>query len=167
MRALLGLQDEPPGTASIAPAPPAPAPPVHPRPARWPARALVLAAAAALAASVALWVGRDPGAALDVAETPVADDGRSGDAIRTERAARAALQAAASRPMPPPPAPPPVATLRLSVSPWAEVWVDGVRRGVTPPLKTLTLAPTVVLQVDARAGRTTEVEHRFTAGGAR
>lgn len=180
MRALLGLEDEPPGTASIAPVPPAPVPPGHRQPARRGARGLVLAAAAAFAVSVVVWVGRDPGPAPEVAEPVVADDGRSGDAIRTERAARAAPQAAAAQRMPPPPAAPPVATLRLSVSPWAEVWVDGVRRGVTPPLKTLTLAPgrrrvelrnpaapPVVIQVDARAGRTTEVEHRFAPGGAR
>lgn len=37
-------------------------------------------------------------------------------------------------------APAPAGTVRLAVAPWGEVFVDGVSRGVTPPLKQLTLA---------------------------
>ena len=43
------------------------------------------------------------------------------------------------------PAPAPVeqatATLLLAVSPWGEVYVDGKRAGVSPPLATLQLEP--------------------------
>ncbi|MPW21304.1 protein kinase [Paraburkholderia sp. CNPSo 3157] len=36
---------------------------------------------------------------------------------------------------------PKLVAIRLQVYPWGEVYVDGVRRGVSPPLKTLALAP--------------------------
>lgn len=32
-------------------------------------------------------------------------------------------------------------TIKLSVQPWGEIYVDGSRRGVSPPLKSLSLAP--------------------------
>jgi non-specific serine/threonine protein kinase len=63
--------------------------------------------------------------------------------------------------------------VRLSVKPWGEVYVDGARRGVSPPMKQLTLAEgTYVVEVrngDAVAkqtvkvvaGRTVTVEQRF------
>lgn len=72
------------------------------------------------------------------------------------------------------------ATLRLAVSPWAEVRVDGARRGVTPPLMTLQLPPgvhrvelhnpaaaPVLRTVEVRAGQTLELMHRFDAGDGR
>lgn len=68
------------------------------------------------------------------------------------------------------------ATLRLAVVPWAEVWVDGTRRGVTPPLKTLSLPPgtrvielrnpasgPVVRRINLSAGRSADITHRFEA----
>ncbi|BCG04512.1 hypothetical protein PPGU19_090800 (plasmid) [Paraburkholderia sp. PGU19] len=39
------------------------------------------------------------------------------------------------------PRPPKLVAVRLQVYPWGEVYVDGVKRGVSPPLKTLALAP--------------------------
>jgi serine/threonine-protein kinase len=65
-------------------------------------------------------------------------------------------------------------SLRLSVEPWAEVWVDGKSVGLTPPLKQLTLsagthrvelrngdlAPHTV-SVDVPAGKFATVRHRF------
>lgn len=39
------------------------------------------------------------------------------------------------------PAPATVGTLTVTVQPWAEVWVDGNKRGITPPLITLQLPP--------------------------
>ncbi len=76
---------------------------------------------------------------------------------------------------------PPVAveagTIRLTVLPWAEVWVDGVKRGVTPPLKSLALpagahrvelrnpsAEPVLRRIEVQAGQSVEITHRF--GGA-
>lgn len=74
----------------------------------------------------------------------------------------------------PKPEPPKPALLKLAVSPWAEVWVDGTKRAVTPPVMTLPLAPgarrielrnpggeTVVRRLDARPGQTLELSHRF------
>lgn len=68
------------------------------------------------------------------------------------------------------------ATLRLAVTPWAEVWIDGVRRAVTPPTMSIPLAPgvhrielrnpavePVVHRVEARAGQSLALTHRFAA----
>lgn len=65
-------------------------------------------------------------------------------------------------------------TVRLAVSPWGEVFVDGASRGVTPPLKQLTLdvgthrieirnpaGPTWTQKVEVAPGRRTTVSHRF------
>ncbi|MCO5099369.1 MAG: protein kinase [Burkholderiaceae bacterium] len=65
-------------------------------------------------------------------------------------------------------------TVRLAISPWGEVYVDGVSRGVTPPLKQLALdagrhrieirnpaGPTWTKQVDVVAGRRLTLSHRF------
>jgi non-specific serine/threonine protein kinase len=75
---------------------------------------------------------------------------------------------------------PRTATLRLAVTPWAEVWVAGVRRGVTPPTMSIALAPgarrielrnpaavPVVRSVDVRAGQTVDLAHRFAAQAGR
>jgi len=64
--------------------------------------------------------------------------------------------------------------VRLAVSPWGEVFVDGASRGVTPPLKELTLdagrhrieirnpaGPAWVTNIDVAAGQRTTVAHRF------
>ncbi|MCD6680543.1 MAG: serine/threonine protein kinase [Burkholderiaceae bacterium] len=65
-------------------------------------------------------------------------------------------------------------TVRLAVKPWGEVFVDGASRGITPPLKQLTLAAGVhrieirnpagtswTKNVDVVAGQRTTVTHRF------
>jgi len=66
------------------------------------------------------------------------------------------------------------ALIHLAVSPWGEVFVDGKSRGVSPPLRSLELAPgkhTVeirntsfpiyIKQVNARAGDRIRIRHRF------
>lgn len=71
-------------------------------------------------------------------------------------------------------------SLKLAVSPWAEVWVDGVRRGVSPPMMTIALtpgahrielrnpaAPPVVRTVEVRPGQSLELMHRFDTGAGR
>jgi hypothetical protein len=95
----------------------------------------------------------------------------------TSVAAPAAALAVASNATAPAVKPaPPLAkgSLRLSVEPWAEVWVDGQSVGLTPPLKQLTLsagthrvelrngdlAPHTVT-VDVPAGKFATVRHRF------
>jgi len=70
-------------------------------------------------------------------------------------------------------------TVRLSVLPWAEVWVGGERRGTTPPLRELTLPAgthrielrneafaTEVRTVEVGADAALFIEHRFVAAPA-
>ncbi|MEX2197347.1 MAG: adenylate/guanylate cyclase domain-containing protein [Burkholderiales bacterium] len=65
-------------------------------------------------------------------------------------------------------------TLELSILPWGEVYVDGKRRGVSPPLRTIELPPgahTVevrntsfrshVLRVQVVSGEQVRIRHRF------
>jgi class 3 adenylate cyclase len=67
-----------------------------------------------------------------------------------------------------------VGTLELSILPWGEVYVDGKRRGVSPPLRTIELPPgahTVevrntsfpshVLHVQVASGEPVRIRHRF------
>ncbi len=198
LRSRLGLPEEAPGTGYVAPelaaaaaaasagaAPPA----VSDAPSRERARRawLALAAVAVFAGSVLAWLGAVPhGApAVDVGEVRPDADPRSGDSIRVDALRRAAGPGAPAAPVavaePParsaPSTPVPrTATLRLAVAPWAEVWVDGVRRGVTPPTMTLALAPgtrvvelrnpvagPVVRRIEAKAGQTIDLAHRFGA----
>ena len=76
-----------------------------------------------------------------------------------------------------PPAPkPPVelATVSIAVSPWGEVFVNGARRGVSPPLRELKLPPgqyTIEIRnpgfpaytqgIQVSAGGSTSVQHKF------
>jgi hypothetical protein len=72
------------------------------------------------------------------------------------------------------------ARVALAITPWAEVTVDGVAHGRTPPLKTLELAPgrrtialrhgaapPLTLELDLKPGEETTVRHSFTAPPAR
>jgi serine/threonine-protein kinase len=77
----------------------------------------------------------------------------------------------------PPPvaaAPPADGTLALSITPWGEVFVNGVSRGVSPPLSRLALAPgayvveirntarpTRTEHIEVRSGQTVTLQHRF------
>lgn len=77
----------------------------------------------------------------------------------------------------PAPAVPSTASYRLMIKPWGTVYVDGQRRGVSPPLKRITLAPgrhTVmvenpgypdrVLQLNSTRGASGQIAHDFLAG---
>src|SRR5690606_31829013 len=106
-------------------------------------------------------VGRTAPDAADARDARTASvDGASG---ATEASRRAASTAAGG-----------TGTVRLAVSPWGEVFVDGVSRGVTPPLKQLTLeagphrieirnpaGPSWSREVDVVAGERTTLSHRF------
>lgn len=39
-------------------------------------------------------------------------------------------------------------TYQLRIKPWGEIWVDGVKRGISPPLKTLTLSGVHRVRID-------------------
>lgn len=73
------------------------------------------------------------------------------------------------------PAPPPAkGTVALDVRPWGEVYVNGRKQGVSPPLKSLSLAPgshRIVIKnaglpdfsttIRVRSGKTASVSHQF------
>jgi hypothetical protein len=72
------------------------------------------------------------------------------------------------------------ARVALAITPWAEVTVDGVAQGRTPPLKTLELAPgrrtialrhgsapPLTLELDLKPGEETTIRHSFTAPAPR
>jgi hypothetical protein len=49
------------------------------------------------------------------------------------------------------PKPPDTVPVRFKIRPWGEVYVGGAKRGVSPPLRTLSLAPGVY-QIEIRNG---------------
>ena len=64
--------------------------------------------------------------------------------------------------------------VRLAISPWGEVWVDGVSAGVAPPLNQLKLnegrhtivvrngdAPAFQQVIEVRAGKPAQLRHQF------
>lgn len=72
------------------------------------------------------------------------------------------------------PAPPAKGTVALDVRPWGEVYVNGRKQGVSPPLKSLSLAPgshRIVIKnaglpefrttIRVRSGKTASVSHEF------
>lgn len=89
--------------------------------------------------------------------------------------APAANPATAAQPPPPPAAvAPPTGRVALDIKPWGEVMVDGRARGLSPPLKNLSLpegkhrieirnpvAAAVVRDVDVKAGRSESISLTF------
>ena len=65
----------------------------------------------------------------------------------------AATSAPASEPASEPPQPKVAETVavRLHIRPWGEIYVGGVKRGVSPPLRSLALSPGVY-QIEIRNG---------------
>jgi hypothetical protein len=68
----------------------------------------------------------------------------------------------------------PKGKIEVDINPWGAVSIDGVKRGVSPPLKTIDLPPgkhTVVVrnasfpphveQVVVKSGEVTKIRHRF------
>jgi non-specific serine/threonine protein kinase len=66
--------------------------------------------------------------------------------------------------------------VRFSLHPWGEVWVDGTKRGVSPPLSSLKLSagshrielrnpglPSVVQNIQVKKGAVLLIEHHFTS----
>ena len=75
---------------------------------------------------------------------------------------------------PPPAAAPATGRMVLDIKPWGEVYVDGRKRGLSPPLKNLQLpegryrvevrnpaAATIARDVEVKAGRSTTIAHTF------
>jgi serine/threonine-protein kinase len=114
-------------------------------------------------ASVAPTVARDPAPAEPVAPLPPTNP--------TEPAVAAATVPAPTAKDPATPAP---GQLKLAVSPWGEVYVNGRRRGVTPPLRVLELPPGThrieirnaglpprIQRVTIESGKSASIRHRF------
>jgi hypothetical protein len=119
--------------------------------------------------AVALASGAPPDAATAVAR-PVGTTGAAATAPAASAIALATADtAAASKP-----AAPATGTLKLAISPWGEVWVDGRSAGVTPPLGQLTLPlgahvitirngdlPEFRQTVEVQAGKPARISHQF------
>ncbi|MCO5106681.1 MAG: protein kinase [Burkholderiaceae bacterium] len=117
--------------------------------------------------AVARPVAKPP--AVSVTSAPIARPAPAAPVGAADTAGTPATpQARASAP------PGPKGTVRLAVSPWGEVFVDGVSRGVTPPLKEFALgagrhrievrnpaAPSLVREVVVGEGKATVIAHRF------
>ena len=85
------------------------------------------------------------------------------------------IERPADTPTPPAPAAPPApATLRLTIIPWGEVFVDGKSHGVSPPMRQISVSPGKHLivvqntslpphteQVDLKPGEQLTIRHRF------
>jgi serine/threonine protein kinase len=101
----------------------------------------------------------EAGQTLGIGPAPPAS---SSIAARTEQALASGNEATSS------------GTLQLAISPWGEVWVDGRRLGVTPPLRQLFLppgfheiilrngdSPDVQKKIDVKAGQSVRIRHQF------
>jgi class 3 adenylate cyclase len=110
---------------------------------------------------------------------PKAKDPASKAAVQTARAAETDTATAAPPPKPREPetaaiAPPREGTVNIIALPWAEVFIDGTRQGVSPPLKAVPLRagkhkvelrngsfPPYVQMVELRPGTEINITHRF------
>ena len=109
----------------------------------------------------------------DVPRRPAAEPARMAPAPAAPAApAVAASAAGANRDVKPPAAG--NGTLRLAIKPWAEIRVDGAKKGVSPPLKDLALtagrhtielrnpaAAPVTRVIDVQPGRAVTISHQF------
>jgi hypothetical protein len=75
---------------------------------------------------------------------PIADPAPAAAAPRQQTPPAAASAASAAAPA----GRPPSVTYQLRIKPWGEIWVDGVKRGISPPLKTLTLSGVHRVRID-------------------
>jgi serine/threonine-protein kinase len=125
---------------------------------------------------------RKPEAAPAPAPTPVAAAPMPAKESAKERRAREgrereARDREARTPPPPPPAMVVTGTVRLAVSPWGQVEVDGVASGAAPPLTELKLAEgshrivvrngdfaPFVATINVVGGQTTSIRHKFGVG---
>jgi non-specific serine/threonine protein kinase len=125
-----------------------------------------------LAQPLDIWAAPAPESAdHELASAPVAASTQgaqnaAGDAPAATRASPPASSRTASKPVP--------VNVRLQVLPWGEVFVDGQRVGISPPLKQLSLSPgrhrielrngdfaPHVREIEVSAGTPIDVEHRF------
>ncbi|MCZ8439655.1 serine/threonine protein kinase [Achromobacter xylosoxidans] len=148
-------------------------------PAPQPAPPVPVAGTAQGSAPEAAPTGEHGAAATTLAEAPVgsAPPAPASSAMPTEpaSAATAPIPEAAAPAQDEAPKPKPVPVLvRLDIRPWGEVWINGVARGISPPVKELRLIPgkyQVVLRnadlppyrttLEVRPGKPAVISHVF------
>lgn len=112
-------------------------------------------------------------AAADTPASPAGSAGAAPAAPPVAPAAQESPEAAVAAEEAPKPKPVPVA-VRLDIRPWGEVWINGVARGISPPVKEVKLIPgkyQVVLRnadlppfrmtLEVKAGKTAVISHAF------
>ncbi|GIZ51971.1 PEGA domain-containing protein [Noviherbaspirillum aridicola] len=108
---------------------------------------MALAAIAAIAGGAWFWRGSPPpAAALAASEPPPAVAKAPAPVPAPARPEPVAVAATADAPerkteKAPEPAPVKPGTVKLAVAPWGEIYVDGSRKGVSPPMKSIALPP--------------------------
>lgn len=174
------VQPNPPAVPTTAPAdPPASTAAPASTPAPQPAPPVPVAGTAQGNAPEAAPTGERGAAATTSAEAPVgsAPPALASPAMPTEpaSAATAPIPEAAAPAQDEAPKPKPVPVLvRLDIRPWGEVWINGVARGISPPVKELRLIPgkyQVVLRnadlppyrttLEVRPGKPAVISHVF------
>jgi hypothetical protein len=172
----------PSADVSVAARPEEPAPePAARLPLKIVVGALALAAAAVLL-SFALReqapppapVAATPLPVLPAAPPPAVEPAPEPAGAPTEEAKAAEAKAASRRRAEAPAPVPRDGTVNLAVTPWGEVYVNGVARGVSPPLTVLTLppgahtievrnasSPPFSARIELRSGETISLQHRF------
>ncbi|MFY2060637.1 serine/threonine protein kinase [Achromobacter xylosoxidans] len=173
------VQPNPPAVPTTAPAdPPASTAAPASTPAPQPAPPVPVAGTALGSAPEAAPTGERGAAAATPADAPVgsAPPAPASSAMPTEPAAAAApIPEAAAPAQDEAPKPKPVPVLvRLDIRPWGEVWINGVARGISPPVKELRLIPgkyQVVLRnadlppyrttLEVRPGKPAVISHVF------
>ncbi|CUJ30673.1 serine/threonine protein kinase [Achromobacter xylosoxidans] len=174
------VQPNPPAVPTTAPAdPPASTAAPASTPAPQPAPPVPVAGTALGSAPEAAPTGERGAAAATPADAPVgsAPPAPASSAMPTEpaSAATAPIPEAAAPAQDEAPKPKPVPVLvRLDIRPWGEVWINGVARGISPPVKELRLIPgkyQVVLRnadlppyrttLEVRPGKPAVISHVF------
>lgn len=174
------VQPNPPAVPTTAPAdPPASTAAPASTPAPQPAPPVPVAGTALGSAPEAAPTGERGAAAATPADAPVgsAPPAPASSAMPTEpaSAATAPIPDAAAPAQDEAPKPKPVPVLvRLDIRPWGEVWINGVARGISPPVKELRLIPgkyQVVLRnadlppyrttLEVRPGKPAVISHVF------
>jgi hypothetical protein len=133
-----------------------------------------LLALAIVGAALMLRLGRSGGGdEVDSPPQPVAA-AKSRPVAAAKSPQASTKDASTESPKEPPRNAPAKATVSLLIVPWGEVYVDGQKRGVSPPLKSLSLAPGMhtveirnsqfpihVEKIDAKPGAQIKIRHTF------
>lgn len=114
------------------------------------------------------------GAARSAGQTPSAVPAGPGAEAAPAAEGGEVAEAETAPATPADPAPPARVPVRINVMPWGEIWINGTRRGVSPPLKELRLLPgkySVTVRnadlppyqttIDVRPGRGATITHTF------